>query len=114
MLAAAAMAVAAAVAVWLFLIPPARPLVDQGLATVTQARFLLQNDPNRQLAIGQSLQAGRVARRERLFASELGDEVGQGQLRAADHGRAAERQEEDVAIAAPRGVGEGEPHRGRV
>ena len=61
MLAVAAMAVATAVAVWLFLISPARPLVDQGLATVTQARFLLQNEPTRPLATGQSLQAGRVA-----------------------------------------------------
>ena len=66
MLAAGAIAVATAVAVWLFLIPPvlippARPLVDRGLATVTQARFLLPSDPKRPLAIGQSLQAGRVA-----------------------------------------------------
>ena len=61
MLAAAAMAVATAVAVWLFLIPPARPLVDRGLATVTQSRFLLPSDPKRPLAIGQSLEAGRVA-----------------------------------------------------
>jgi hypothetical protein len=60
MLAAAAMAVASAVAVWLFLISPARPLVDQGLATVTQARFLLPSDPTNSLAVGQSLAAGRV------------------------------------------------------
>jgi hypothetical protein len=57
MLTAAAMAVATAVAVWLFLISP----VDQGLATVTQARFLLASDPQRSLAVGQKLAAGRVA-----------------------------------------------------
>jgi ferric-dicitrate binding protein FerR (iron transport regulator) len=61
MLAAAAMAVATAVAVWLFLISPARPPVEQGLATVTQARFLLLSDPTNSLAIGQTLAAGRVA-----------------------------------------------------
>jgi len=66
MLAAGAIAVATAVAVWLFLIPPvlippARPLVDRGLATVTQARFLLPSDPKRPLAVGQTLAAGRVA-----------------------------------------------------
>jgi hypothetical protein len=61
MLAAAAMAVAAGVAMWLFLIPPARPLVAQGLATVTNARFLLPSNPTNSLADGQSLAAGRVA-----------------------------------------------------
>jgi ferric-dicitrate binding protein FerR (iron transport regulator) len=61
MLAAAAMAVASAVAMWLFLMPPARPLVAQGLATVTQARFLLPSNAERPLAVGQSLAAGRVA-----------------------------------------------------
>jgi ferric-dicitrate binding protein FerR (iron transport regulator) len=61
MLVATAMAVASAVSVWLFLMPPARPPADRGLATVTQARFLLPSDPKRSLAVGQSLAAGRVA-----------------------------------------------------
>lgn len=61
MLAAAAMAVVSAAAVWLFLIPPARPQVAHGLATVTQARFLLPSDPTNSLAVGQTLAAGRVA-----------------------------------------------------
>lgn len=61
LLAAAAMAVATAVVVCLFLIPSACPLVDQGLATVTRARFLLPSDPTNSLAVGQRLAAGRVA-----------------------------------------------------
>ena len=61
-LAAAAMAGAATVASWLLIANPAGQAAKGGpLAKVTQARFVLPADGEQPLAIGQTLEAGRIS-----------------------------------------------------